>query len=235
MSYCVHCGVELAASEKECPLCQTEVVNPRSPWEKPVRTPYPQRFEAMTAQIDRSFFATIVGVLLLIPLLITVFCDLATGGGLSWSLYVAGGLALCFVWFLLPLFFKKYRPTAFSLVNCTAAILYLALINHLMGGSWFLPYGLPISLTASVLIVVQIVLIPRKKQTGLLPVLAWSLLCIGLFVVAVNLIVEGAAGRPTVPGWSVYAFVPCVLLSIVVSVLERRKDLKERIRRRLFF
>ena len=29
MSYCVNCGVELDASAKECPLCNTPVLNPR--------------------------------------------------------------------------------------------------------------------------------------------------------------------------------------------------------------
>ena len=29
MSYCVHCGVELAPSERDCPLCGTAVLNPR--------------------------------------------------------------------------------------------------------------------------------------------------------------------------------------------------------------
>ena len=28
MSYCVNCGVELAPSEKNCPLCGTPVINP---------------------------------------------------------------------------------------------------------------------------------------------------------------------------------------------------------------
>jgi uncharacterized membrane protein YpjA len=164
-----------------------------------------------------------------------VFCDLATGGGVSWSLYVAGGLTLAFIWFLFPFFFKKYAPVVFSLINCTATILYLALVNYLMRGNWFFPYGLPIASAASGLLVSQVFIFSRKKQTGLLPALARCLLCVGLFVVAVNLIVEAAAGRSAVPGWSIYAFVPCVLLSIAVSVLERRNDLKERIRRRLFF
>ena len=31
MSYCVNCGVELSPSERRCPLCGTEVMNPRSP------------------------------------------------------------------------------------------------------------------------------------------------------------------------------------------------------------
>ena len=31
MSYCVHCGVELADCEPKCPLCGTEVLDPKAP------------------------------------------------------------------------------------------------------------------------------------------------------------------------------------------------------------
>ena len=44
MSYCVNCGVELDASAKKCPLCDTPVYNPKAPEpekqpEKPVKQP----------------------------------------------------------------------------------------------------------------------------------------------------------------------------------------------------
>ena len=42
MSYCVHCGVELADSEKRCPLCHTRVVDPASPDAGQGRPPYPR-------------------------------------------------------------------------------------------------------------------------------------------------------------------------------------------------
>ena len=31
MSYCVNCGVELEKSEKRCPLCGVEGINPAQP------------------------------------------------------------------------------------------------------------------------------------------------------------------------------------------------------------
>ena len=36
MSYCVNCGVKLKNSEKVCPLCNTEVINPKKEEYKPV-------------------------------------------------------------------------------------------------------------------------------------------------------------------------------------------------------
>jgi heme exporter protein D len=35
--------------------------------------------------------------------------------------------------------------------------------------------------------------------------------------------------------WSWYALIPCAVLGVVAMVLERRKKLKESIRRRLFY
>ena len=41
MSYCVNCGVELEASLKECPLCNTPVINPKQPHPVTGSGPYP--------------------------------------------------------------------------------------------------------------------------------------------------------------------------------------------------
>ncbi len=54
MSYCVNCGVELDRSEKACPLCGVEVLNPRQPYDDQAPRPYPKR-------LIRSMLASIVG------------------------------------------------------------------------------------------------------------------------------------------------------------------------------
>ena len=42
MSYCVNCGVELCDSAKECPLCNTPVINPRKPGQGQGISPFPE-------------------------------------------------------------------------------------------------------------------------------------------------------------------------------------------------
>lgn len=42
MSYCVNCGVELEASLKECPLCNTPVINPKELEKKHRKTAFSQ-------------------------------------------------------------------------------------------------------------------------------------------------------------------------------------------------
>ncbi len=49
MSYCVHCGVELAESEARCPLCNTKVVDPAAPQQGNGKTPYPP-YEAISPE-----------------------------------------------------------------------------------------------------------------------------------------------------------------------------------------
>ena len=66
MSYCVNCGVELADSERRCPLCHTEVHNPRQPYDRKIpkhahgtanlaryTSSSKQIMEAVTALFDR--------------------------------------------------------------------------------------------------------------------------------------------------------------------------------------
>ncbi|MEG1385319.1 MAG: hypothetical protein RSD08_08485, partial [Oscillospiraceae bacterium] len=76
MSYCVNCGVELAESEKRCPLCNTEVINPSKPEHRVREYPYPKRVETLSRQIDKRFLVWIAGMIMLIPTIVTLFCDL---------------------------------------------------------------------------------------------------------------------------------------------------------------
>ena len=88
MSYCVHCGVELAVSERDCPLCGTEVVNPRCAWERPEQLPYPETVDVKDAHIDRRYARQLAAMVMAVPALIVLLVDWVDGGGLRWSPYV---------------------------------------------------------------------------------------------------------------------------------------------------
>ena len=45
MSYCVNCGVELDPTARYCPLCHTEVLNPKQPPDPTLPQPFPARIE----------------------------------------------------------------------------------------------------------------------------------------------------------------------------------------------
>ena len=72
--YCVKCGVKLADTEKKCPLCGVAVFHPEltqeegEPLYPPERTP--------SYQVSSAGGRIVVTTAFLLPLLITLLCDL---------------------------------------------------------------------------------------------------------------------------------------------------------------
>ena len=66
MSYCVNCGVELEHSLKECPLCNTQVINPNENAELPMNSPFPKEKSTVEAVMRKD-----VGILVSIILFST--------------------------------------------------------------------------------------------------------------------------------------------------------------------
>ena len=95
MSYCVQCGVKLADTEKNCPLCGTPVQNPNvtePSAEKPI---YPaQQFSPVAMRAQRNTVLLITAVVMLIPVLTTLISDLSISGTVTWSRYVLAGFLL---------------------------------------------------------------------------------------------------------------------------------------------
>ena len=235
MSYCVNCGVELGKSEKYCPLCQVEVINPASPWAEPEQLPYPARLERISRNLDRRHLGILLGVILLIPALITLICDLAGGNGIVWSGYVIGALGLLFVWFVLPLYFNRYYHGAFFPLDLIALLGYLFYIEFGSGGDWFLPLGAPLCIISGIFLWVSWLLFTKKKKMNGLGRASWILLACGLFSVAVEIIINSYAsgGRQLV--WSIYVLIPCLALSLCAFILSESRRLRDEIRKRIFF
>ena len=124
MSYCVQCGVELAPSERDCPLCGTAVLNPRCDWEAPDTLPYPDTVDVKEARIDRRYARQLVAILLIANAVITLLLDFLGGGGLTWSPYVIGAVGLLYCWFVVPLLYKFSRPYAFVGIDFAALGLF---------------------------------------------------------------------------------------------------------------
>ena len=89
MSYCVNCGVELDASAKKCPLCDTPVYNPKAPEPEKQPSPFPKE-KGQVEVVKRKD----LGVLLTVIVLATaVTCGLLNAfvfRSSLWSLAVIG-------------------------------------------------------------------------------------------------------------------------------------------------
>lgn len=234
MSYCVNCGVELADSEKRCPLCQVEVSNPKAPWKEPTERPYSRHVDNLMKKIDRRYFAALAGLLLTIPCVITLLLDIIADGRFTWSAYVIGAVALVYIFVLLPLYFKKPHTVIFPAADCAAVLLYLLFIERMNGGGWFWSLGLPITVAASVC-VITLALLFTKTQASILVKAGGVLIATGLFVVCAEVIIRLHLYASATLTWSLYALMPCVVLGVAALILEHRNNFKAQIRRRLFY
>lgn len=234
MSYCVNCGVELAPSEKSCPLCHVEAINPASPWQEPSVRPYPRRADKIIDQVNRSYSAGLASMFLLIPTVITLLVDILSNGHIGWSAYVAGGCFLAFVIILVPLLFKKPNAYICILLDALALLSYLGFIAASGGKDWFFNLALPIVIASTLFCMLIAVMICYKKLSFLIRaggvLLTAALLCVVLDVI-INLFGSGIFRLV----WSPYAAAPCVIFGVMLFYTERHQALREKIRRRLFY
>lgn len=237
MSYCVNCGVELADSERLCPLCHVPVVNPCKPWTEPSQTPYPRRVETVLNSVDRRYAVLITTISLAIALLCCVLMDLLTAQKITWSGYVAGGLVCVFVWTLLPLLVRRPNVYLCILYNTAALLLYLAAILYqakALSAFYYLAAPLALLLCGVSYAAAPIVLskrLARKLYKPAILMMEFAGFCL-LVEAVIDLYVSG--GQSYRPDWSVAVAAVSIITGLLLIMLEGRNRLKDRIIRRLF-
>ena len=117
--YCIKCGVELADSEKVCPLCGTRVFHPDLPLPDG-EAPYPADARRRTEEFNRAGLLFILTMLAIIPAVICLLCDWRVNGHIVWSGYAAGGIVLTYILAVLPLWFRRPNPVIFVPVDFAA-------------------------------------------------------------------------------------------------------------------
>lgn len=228
--YCVKCGIKLADSEETCPLCSTGVG--QIPEREPGPSLYPKD-RPYRRKINKGAVNGALLILWLIPVLVTAFVDLQGDWGLSWSLYVIGALALGYVAVGLPAWFQKPNPVIFVPCSFAAAGLYLLLVERLTGGSWFLPFGLPVT-GSFALVVTAMVALLRYIKKGRLYIVGGGVMALGAVSVLTELLTMAAFQRPFI-GWSVYPMIVLLLLGGMLIFLGINATARERMERRFFF
>lgn len=87
----------------------------------------------------KSFVAgTVVAGILLIPVLVCLICNLATGHALDWFFIVLASLALFASVTVVPLMVSYGRKVFWTVISLTASTLLLLVTCIYSGGSWFL-------------------------------------------------------------------------------------------------
>lgn len=140
--YCIKCGVELADSEKSCPLCGTSVYHPTLVQDAG-EAPYPPHRPGKRRLKRRSWLFVILIVVLTLISQLTV-ANIAIVGKVTWAYYAGGAIALAYLIFGLPIWFRKPNPVIFVPTAFASILLYLFGASVLSHGDWFYDFALPI-------------------------------------------------------------------------------------------
>lgn len=229
--YCVNCGVKLADTEKQCPLCGVEVYHPALT--RPEGVPLYPRQQMPPQQVNTNAARIIATTLYLLPVIITLLCDWQISGGITWSGYVVGALVVSYVAFVLPYWFRKPNPVIFVPCSFGAVGLYLLYINLATGGNWFLSLAFPVT-GAIGLIVTAVVTLLRYVRRGSLYVFGGALIALGAFMPLLEFLICITFEGVRFAVWSFYPLTALVLLGGMLIFLAICRPARETMERKFF-
>lgn len=231
--YCINCGVELADSEKKCPLCNTHVFHPQLSRSEDEQL-YPSDLSPVQ-QVRPWGLLLIISMCFLLPISITLLCDLQISGAVTWSGYVVGGLLVAYVMLVLPYWFHRRRRNPVIFVPCSflAIGLYLLYIDLATGGNWFLTFALPVT-GASGLIVTAIVALTRYIRRGRLYIYGGAAIVTAACMPIMELLLNYTFHRPRFLGWSLYPLIALMLIGITMLIIAVCRPLRQSLEKRFF-
>ena len=176
--YCVYCGVKLQDGANECPLCHTPVRVPSLP-QQGDGSSYSDRYPKAEKKAGKYLAIGLVTIIMIgVGLGCLIFC-LKSLGRTDWSGFVAMGLALLWVLFILPLLFPRFRPMIFLPIDFACIGGYLLYICCKTGGNWFLSFAFPVTMIAAVLTLTGVAMM-RYIVQGRLRLMSLLVIFIGL-------------------------------------------------------
>ncbi|MCL2671075.1 MAG: DUF6320 domain-containing protein [Clostridiales bacterium] len=236
MSYCVECGVKLADTEPNCPLCDTPVVNPRRPEAELADAPYP--LPAPVTAADRRSrkvsVLTLASVLFLLPAAIVCMVNFGVSGNLSWARYALLGLILAYGYVFPPLWMERKKlRRCIPLYGILSAAACFCLNAWIPGPDWFFTFALPLValLTA---IIGLLAIIVRHALWRVCANAAAIVFASGLFSVYTEFLISQNFQNGGALSWSWYAAATALILGGILLVFDRNPVIRQKLRRKFF-
>jgi hypothetical protein len=218
VNLCKHCGVEVESDADYCPLCRRPLRGEGEKVEEVSLQPAVVPREAN--QLISRWLLEIISILALAGAIVVAAADFAFGRSLTWARYVLASIA--FLWLsgvFLIVFLRRWF--VYLLAETAALSLFLWLLDRLTPGpAWFPPLALPVTLLAGVMLVLTLAT-GRKRERSPLMAVAIAMLAAGLFLVGLELILNGYLYNRFFVSWSVVALA-CVLPSVLLLLHLRR-------------
>lgn len=240
MSYCVNCGVELEKGVRECPLCNTPVVNP---WEQTQQGIQGSQETVPTFPREKGQVETVKKKDLGLLLSMVILASVATCGILNllvfkstpWSLAVIGACVILWVFMIPVVIYTRQSIYASLLLDGAAVALYLYMLTFLAGSNeWFLGLGLPITALVTVIAEATTLCI-RKFPRSFLTVALYLFTALGLLCMGLEMLIRRYLEARIFLTWSAVVLTICTILDIAVITMLSRRRLRNEVRRRLHF
>ena len=234
MSYCVNCGVELEPSQKNCPLCGVEVINPAetyTPQEKKTFAPH----KDVLGKKDRLFWINFISILLAVPIVTCVLCNWLYDGHLTWSIYVIGGVFIIWALSTSPFYFRKFDVKKMLAVDMVAILIGMFLIEtQTPGKGWGLYVALPLILYCFLSWLLVIYFTNIKLITGL-GISAVLLISVALMTPLLETLLDLYFKHTISLFWSWFVTAPCLSVAALLILLNKNKNFRQEMARRLHF
>lgn len=226
--YCINCGIELSKGQAICPICKTKVCHPDFPAEQELATYPPRPFQSEEYNTRGVLF--VVTVLWAMLSVLPVVLEWMLFRHIVWSGYTSGGLALLYVVFLLPAWFKNPNPVIFAPCDFVAVGLYTLYINYAVGGHWFMSFALPVTAYLA-LIVTAFCALLRYLRRGRLYIIGGFLIALGVFSVYLEYFAFYTFDSIPFIFWSVFPLVALVMMGLTLITVAIVKPFKESLRK----
>lgn len=234
MSYCVNCGVELDASLRSCPLCQTVVYHPGHPVDPNALPPYPKNV-GKTEKVDSSELTSLMTIVFVTISVVCGLLNLLVLKGTYWSLYIIGAFAMIWV-FLVPVFFRD-RVSPYLCIGLDGLVigLYVGMISLLHPGQgWYLEVALPIILVSTALMECFYLFNVRMKISAIAKIVV-IMVIIAAISVSIEILIGFHFQRLVRLTWSAVVLSCCVAVDAILIALALHKGIRNELRRRMHF
>lgn len=229
--YCINCGVKLGDTEDKCPLCGTVPYHPDITHIK-LDPLYPKNQQPVT-HVSKIGALVIISCIFLLPLFISLICDLQLNGCITWSGYVIGAVILAYELFVLPLWFKNPNPVIFVPCGFLAIGLYLLYINFVTSGGWFLSLAFPLIGALGIIVTTTVTLLKYAKR-GALYTFGGMFISLGALMPLIEYLIFVTFGVVSKVRWSPFPFSALILVGGVLIFLAICRPARESMERKFF-
>jgi len=230
MSYCVNCGVELEKNCKECPLCDTPVINPREKISSE-KSVYPDEIH-IPKSLSKKYVVFVLTMILLIPNLVLLLLNVFILDSHLVS-YIIGGFVVAWIWFLFPLLWKKQIPVISLAVDAIALLVYLYMFNFYGDeNGWYFSIVLPVVIALWAICNLFIFWLKKPRSKPLVAIAGLG--AVGIMSFVIEICMKNFYISKFDITISLIITACCVSLMVFFAAMEKSKRLRAWIQRKFF-